>query len=188
MSEDVPYLKSVCVYCGASNKVEGRYKDCAITLGKGLAENNMHLVYGGGDVGLMGLIATAVMDHGGTVTGIIPEHLRQREVQNEKITELIVVDHMHPRKRLMIEKSDAFVVLPGGIGTLDETFESLTWKSLGLHEKPIFFLNLDDYWDPVFDMLRHMEKHGFLHTPVWQLFDVVDDVDSLIGILSSWQQ
>ena len=138
---------SVCVYCGSSSRVSDTYKDAAHQLGTLLGENGHQLVYGGGRVGLMGIVADATLAAGGSVVGIIPEHIQVLEVEHTGLTELLVVDSMHTRKRMMVDRSDAFVVLPGGLGTLDETFEILTWKQLRLHDKPIVVANIDGYWD-----------------------------------------
>ena len=131
------------------SRVSDTYKDAAHQLGTLLGQNGHQLVYGGGRVGLMGIVADATLAAGGPVVGIIPEHIQVLEVEHTGLTELLVVDSMHTRKRMMVDRSDAFVVLPGGLGTLDETFEILTWKQLRLHDKPIVVANIDGYWDPL---------------------------------------
>jgi len=177
-------ILSVCVYCGASNDVDNVYKKAAESLGQLLAEHGKCLVYGGGHVGLMGIIADAALEAGGDVVGIIPEHIQDQEEKHSRLTELHVVKTMHERKQMMAEKSDAFVILPGGLGTLDETFEILTWKYLGLHSKPIVLLNIDDYWTPLVDMVNHMVKSGFSKKHHRDLFQVIEHVDDLFPTLA----
>jgi uncharacterized protein (TIGR00730 family) len=142
-------IGQLCVYCGSSGAVEARYREAASELGVRLAAAGIELVYGGGRVGLMGLLADAVLSAGGQVIGVIPRRLLDAEVAHRGVTELIIVDNMRDRKRLMAEKADAFAVLPGGIGTLDELFEILSWKQLGLHDKPILLVDIGGYWTPL---------------------------------------
>src|SRR6188768_3897094 len=149
-------IKTVCVYCGSGPGSNPRFVESAHALGKTFAENNIRLVYGGGSVGLMGSVAKSTLDHGGSVTGIIPDFLRNREHALSRVQELIVTPDMHERKRLMFERSDAFVALPGGIGTLEELVEQLTWKQLGRHTKPILLANVDGFWEPLLALLAHM--------------------------------
>jgi uncharacterized protein (TIGR00730 family) len=148
-----------------------------------MAEQNIRLVYGGGHVGLMGVIADSVLEAGGEVTGIIPEHIHVRELQHTSLTELIVVDSMHTRKKLMADKSEAFIVLPGGYGTLDETFEIITWKHLDLHEYPIILLNIEGYWNKFIELVDFQIAAGFIHHAKRHMFTVVDTVDEAIKIL-----
>jgi len=155
-------IKTVCVYCGSGAGTNPRFIESAIALGKTLAENNVGLVYGGGSVGLMGAVATSVLEHGGTVTGIIPEFLTKRENMLTGAQELIVTHDMHERKRLMFERSDAFVALPGGIGTLEELVEQLTWQQLGRHSKPILLANIDNFWEPLLELIAHMRATAFI--------------------------
>jgi uncharacterized protein (TIGR00730 family) len=155
-------IKTVCVYCGSGPGTNPRFVESAIALGKSLAENNVGLVYGGGSVGLMGAVATSVLEHGGIVTGIIPEFLTRRENMLIGAQELIVTHDMHERKRLMFERSDAFVALPGGIGTLEELVEQLTWQQLGRHSKPILLANIDDFWEPLLELIAHMRSTAFI--------------------------
>ena len=149
-------IKTVCVYCGSGSGSNPRFVEAAIALGKVFAENNIRLVYGGGSVGLMGAVAKSVLDHGGTVTGIIPDFLANRERMNPNLTELVVTPDMHERKRLMFERSDAFVALPGGVGTLEELVEQMTWQQLGRHTKPVLLANIDNFWEPLIALLTHM--------------------------------
>jgi len=155
-------IKTICVYCGSGPGSNPRFIEAAIALGKVLAENRIRLVYGGGSIGLMGALATSVLDHGGTVTGIIPDFLTSRENALTRVQELIVTPDMHERKRLMFERSDAFVALPGGVGTLEELVEQLTWKQLGRHTKPILLANIDGFWEPLLALLAHMRTTQFI--------------------------
>jgi uncharacterized protein (TIGR00730 family) len=155
-------IKTVCVYCGSGPGTNPRFVEAAIGLGKALAENGIRLVYGGGSIGLMGAVATSVLDHGGTVTGIIPDFLTTRENALKRVQEMIVTPDMHERKRLMFERSDAFVALPGGIGTLEELVEQLTWQQLGRHAKPILMANIDGFWEPLLALLAHMRATQFI--------------------------
>lgn len=155
-------IKTVCVYCGSGSGTNPRFVEAAIALGKVFAENNIRLVYGGGSVGLMGAVARSVLDHGGTVTGIIPDFLANRERMNPDLTELVVTPDMHERKRLMFERSDAFVALPGGVGTLEELVEQMTWQQLGRHTKPVLLANIDNFWEPLLALLAHMHATEFI--------------------------
>jgi uncharacterized protein (TIGR00730 family) len=155
-------IKTVCVYCGSGSGSNPRFVEAAIALGKVFAENGIRLVYGGGSVGLMGAVAKSVLDHGGTVTGIIPDFLANRERMNPNLTELVVTPDMHERKRLMFERSDAFVALPGGVGTLEELVEQMTWQQLGRHTKPVLLANIDNFWEPLIALLTHMRANQFI--------------------------
>jgi uncharacterized protein (TIGR00730 family) len=155
-------IKTVCVYCGSGPGTNPKFVESAIALGKSLAENGVGLVYGGGSIGLMGAVATSVLDNGGTVTGIIPDFLTKRENALSRAQELIVTHDMHERKRLMFERSDAFVALPGGIGTLEELVEQLTWQQLGRHSKPILLANIENFWEPLLQLLGHMRSTAFI--------------------------
>ena len=159
---DMNKIKTVCVYCGSGPGTNPRFVEAAIALGKNFAENNIRLVYGGGSVGLMGAVAKSVLEHGGAVTGIIPDFLRARENALTKVQEMIVTPDMHERKRLMFERSDAFVALPGGVGTLEELVEMLTWQQLGRHAKPILLANIDGFWEPLLALLAHMRSAQFI--------------------------
>ena len=155
-------INTVCVYCGSGPGTNPRFVEAAQGLGKILAENNVRLVYGGGSVGLMGAIAKSTILHGGAVTGIIPDFLRARENALTSVQEMIVTPDMHERKRLMFEHSDAFVALPGGIGTLEELVEQMTWQQLGRHTKPVLVANIDGFWDPLISLLAHMRETAFI--------------------------
>ena len=154
-------LQTVCVYCGASTRVSPHYLEAATAVGTALGENALNVVYGGGRAGLMGAVADAALQAGGKVIGIIPQHLQDREEKHDDLTELHVVASMHERKQLMVMKSDAFVILPGGYGTLDEAFEILTWKQLGLHNKPILFVNISGFWSPLKDFKAKLLEENF---------------------------
>jgi uncharacterized protein (TIGR00730 family) len=155
-------IRTVCVYCGSGPGTNPRFVEAAIAFGKALSEDGIRLVYGGGSVGLMGAVASSVLDHGGMVTGIIPEFLTGRENALKRVQELIVTPDMHERKRLMFEHSDAFVALPGGVGTLEELVEQLTWQQLGRHTKPILLANIDGFWEPLLALLAHMRETEFI--------------------------
>jgi uncharacterized protein (TIGR00730 family) len=155
-------IKTVCVYCGSGPGTNPHFVEAAVALGKSLAENKVGLVYGGGSVGLMGAVATSTLDHGGKVTGIIPDFLTSREHALSRVQEMIVTRDMHERKRLMFERSDAFVALPGGVGTLEELVEQLTWQQLGRHSKPILLANIDGFWEPLLALLTHMRATAFI--------------------------
>ena len=158
----VTQISNVCVYCGSGPGTNPRFVEAAKDFGKILAENKINLVYGGGSLGLMGAVAASVLDNGGTVTGIIPDFLTTRENALTRIQEMIVTPDMHERKRLMFERSDAFVALPGGIGTLEELVEQLTWQQLGRHSKPILLANIDGFWEPLLALLAHMRETAFI--------------------------
>ena len=155
-------IKTVCVYCGSGPGSNPRFVEAAIGLGKTFAENNIRLVYGGGSVGLMGAVAKSTLEHGGSVTGIIPDFLKARENALTRVQEMIVTPDMHERKRLMFERSDAFVALPGGVGTLEELVEQMTWQQLGRHSKPVLLANIDGFWEPLMALLSHMRATEFI--------------------------
>src|ERR1700730_16943861 len=159
---DMNKIKTVCVYCGSGPGTNPHFVEAAIALGKALVDNGIRLVYGGGSIGLMGAVATSVLDHGGSVTGIIPDFLTTRENALKRVQEMIVTPDMHERKRLMFEHSDAFVALPGGIGTLEELVEQLTWQQLGRHSKPVLLANIEGFWEPLLALLAHMRATQFI--------------------------
>lgn len=155
-------IKTICVYCGSGPGTNPHFIKSAVDLGRIMAENGIGLVYGGGSIGLMGAVAKSVLEHGGRVTGIIPEFLTRRENALMGAQELIVTHDMHERKRLMFERSDAFVALPGGIGTLEELVEQLTWQQLGRHKKPILIANIAGFWEPLMALFAHMRDTAFI--------------------------
>jgi len=171
---------SVCVYCGARFGNNPAYGTAATTLGHALAHEGWRLVYGAGDVGLMGAVATAAQASNGDTFGVIPQHLLKMEVGKRDLTSFIVTENMHERKKVMFMNSNAIVVLPGGAGSLDEFFEALTWRQLGLHEKPVYLLNIAGYWDPLMDLIDHVIAQGFAENTLKSYISVVDDVPALI--------
>jgi len=178
-------IKRVCVYCGSSSRVDQAFKDSAVKLGQNIVESGWGVVYGGGRVGLMGLVADSALEKGGEVIGIIPEHIQAREVEHNDLTELHVVDSMHIRKQMMVDKSDAFVILAGGLGTLDEFFELMTWKQLGLHDKPIVVVNVNGYWTKLIEGIHNIASEGFMREEDLGLFAVVDSVDDVAETLKN---
>jgi uncharacterized protein (TIGR00730 family) len=179
----MPRIRSVCVYCGSAGAVDQRYRAAADELGHSLAAAGITLVFGGGRIGLMGIAADAALAGGGQVIGVIPASLRDAELAHSGVSELVVVDTMHDRKRVMAERSDAFAVLPGGIGTLDETFEILTWRQLALHDKPIFLIDVAGYWQPLRALLDHIVAQRFATSLVPRLVEIVPSVSALMVAL-----
>lgn len=160
-------IQSVCVYCGSFPGNDPLYREAGKTVGLAIAEAGLRLVYGGGTKGVMGAVSSAAMGAGAKVTGIIPEFLMAKEATEEALEtldELVVTQDMHERKHLMFERADAFITLPGGIGTVEEIIEIMTWGQLGRHHKPVLFGNIGGFWDPLLDLLEHMRKEGFIHS------------------------
>jgi uncharacterized protein (TIGR00730 family) len=178
-------IQNVCVYCGSSSRVDDVYKEAATKMGQLIAAEGWGVVYGGGRVGLMGLVADAALEKNAPVIGIIPEHIQEREVQHNDLTELYVVDTMHVRKQMMVDKSQGFIILAGGLGTLDELFELLTWKQLGLHDKPIVVVNINGYWTKMLEAVRHIASEGFMREEDLNMFVVVESVDDVPGALKN---
>jgi uncharacterized protein (TIGR00730 family) len=178
-------VKRICVYCGSAEGRLPAYRAAADDLGRSLAEAGIELVYGGGRIGLMGRVANAVLAAGGRVTGIIPAHLHDQEVGHHGVTELLVVGSMHERKQRMFDMSDAFAVLPGGLGTLDETFEIITWKQLSLHDKPVIIVDVAGYWAPLIALIDHTLDSGFAPPRARGFFTVVDSVEALMQALAT---
>lgn len=173
-------IANVCVYCGSGNGRNKAYAKAARDLGKALAGNDVGLVYGGGSLGLMGEVAKSTIKSGGHVTGIIPTFLSEREQMLTEVNELVVVDDMHQRKMLMFERSDAFIALPGGIGTLEELVEQLTWSQLGRHRKPIVLVNIENFWAPFLALLKHMREETFIRDGLQVSFYVVEEVAQIL--------
>lgn len=173
-------VRAVCVYCGSGHGENPDYTEGAQVLGRALAEANIGLVYGGGGLGLMGEVARATLEAGGKVTGIIPEFLTEREHMLRDVTDLVVTADMHERKKLMFERSDAFVALPGGIGTLEELVEQLTWSQLGQHTKPIVIANINDFWSPFIHLLEHMRGQAFIRPGLEVTYGVVSDAHEIV--------
>jgi len=178
---------SVAVFCGSRFGARPVYRDAAIELGHGLAARGMRLVYGGGNVGLMGTIADATLIKGGRVLGVIPEFLRAREVMHEGVLDLIVTDSMHERKKIMFAEADAFVVMPGGLGTFDEMMEIMTWKQLSLHAKPIYLVDIAGWADQLIGTIARAIEEGFADPGAERLFAVVPDVETVLARLETAQ-
>lgn len=179
-------IRSICVYCGSSDGRDPVYRAAALTLGQCMGEAGIRLIYGGGTKGIMGAVADGVMAAGGKVTGIIPDFLLNkegRESELQKLDELIVTADMHERKHTMFERSDAFVTLPGGIGTVEEIVEIMTWAQLGRHRKPMVFANINGFWDPMLTLLDHMSGEGFIHTQHLVKPLVVDRAEDILGAI-----
>lgn len=177
-------IKSVTVYCSSSNRSPKEYFDAASELGKGLAERGISLVFGGGNIGLMGCIANAAMENGGTVRGIIPRFLEEKEIAHYGITELHIVETMHERKMKLAEWADAFIVLPGGFGTLDELVEVITWRQLGHHTKPILLLNIDNFWDPLLGFFDSLAERNLVKPDHTGLYQACSTTEEIFGHLS----
>jgi len=183
-------IRSICVYCGSQDGGNGAYRQAAETFGKLMAQRGLRLVYGAGAKGIMGAIARSVLKHGGEVTGIIPEFLLGKEASHgwlPQLTEAIVTADMHERKHRMFDRADAFVALPGGIGTLEEIVEILTWAQLARHKKPIGLLNVKGFWDPLMTLLDHMRSEGFVHTQSLICPIVGDDPEKLLDAIAGAQ-
>ena len=173
-------INSICVYCASGPGNNPAFMEAARKLGRILAENNIRLVYGGGSVGLMGALAESVLDHGGSVTGVIPDFLVNREHMLLRVQERVITPDMHERKRVMFERADAFVALPGGVGTLEELVEQLTWAQLGRHKKPIMILNISRFWDPLCVLLEQMGKLDFIRANLPVKLLVADGVEEIL--------
>ena len=178
------YISSACVYCGSSPHVPDTFKKAATDLGMLLARHHIRLVYGGGKTGLMGLVAKAALENKGHVLGYMTTFLHGYEGGYEDITDFHLVESMHERKQHMFEASDSFIILPGGLGTLDEAFEVMTWKQVGLHDKQIIIVDIDGYWSTLFEsVFDHMIKNGFVREADRDLFTLVKDVEGVIDAL-----
>jgi uncharacterized protein (TIGR00730 family) len=176
-------MKSIAVFCGAAAGHDAVYMSKAREVGRAIAQRGLGVVYGGGHVGLMGAVADAAMEAGGTVVGVIPGFMTERELAHDRVTELVVVNDMHERKMVMHQRSQAVITLPGGFGTMDELFELLTWRQLGLHAKPMGLLNVNGFYDGLLEQMARMERDGFLHgvTRVITSTDSDDLIDRLIA-------
>ena len=180
-------MKHLCVYCGSNTGSKPIYLEQAIALGTRLAADGIGLVYGGGNIGLMGAVADAVMQAGGEVTGVIPKQLMEWEVGHRGVTNLEVVGSMHERKSRMFELADGFVALPGGFGTLEEIIEMLTWRQLGIGNKPCAFLDVAGYWSPIAAMMDRMVGDRFLHPDQRQDLWIGDDIDTMLGWMKAYE-
>ncbi|PBB93835.1 TIGR00730 family Rossman fold protein [Mesorhizobium sp. WSM3864] len=179
-------IRSVCVYCGSSPGRDEAYVKAGHLLGRSLAKSGLRLIYGGGTKGIMGAVADGALKAGGKVTGIIPRFLINKEATEtalDKLDELVITDNMHERKHRMFEKSDAFVALPGGIGTVEEIVEIMTWAQLGHHRKPIVFANIRAFWDPMLALIEHMSGEGFIHTAHRVKPLVVNDPEAIVAAI-----
>lgn len=179
-------INSICVYCGSKPGIDAVFMESATILGRQLAQAGITLVYGGGARGIMGAVSNSVREGGGTIRGIIPEFLLHKEGDGDispEDPEILVVDSMHERKQKMFELSDAFIALPGGLGTLEEIVEIMTWAQLGRHQKPIAFLNVNGFWDPMLKLLDHMKSSGFIHTANLVQPVVISEAENVIDRL-----
>ena len=183
-------IRSVCVYCGSSPGNDELYVKAGHALGRSIAQAGLELIYGGGGKGIMGAVADGALRAGGKVTGIIPRFLMTRESTQaalQRLDDLIVTENMHQRKHAMFEKSDAFVALPGGIGTLEEIVEVMTWAQLGQHPKPILIANIANFWEPLLALLAHMAKLGFVHSPERARYLMTDSIDAIVPMLRAFR-
>jgi hypothetical protein len=180
-------MASICVYCGGASDVQTKYLDMAFDFGAAMAESNLALVYGGGGTGLMGRLADGVLSKDGSATGIMPLILKNKEAQHKGLTEFLTVPDMHTRKRLMVDMSEASVVLPGGLGTLEEFFEIYTWRKLGIHQLPILLFNAYGYWDPLLQLIRNIIDEKFTHKNDDKRFIVVETIDQTIATLQAFE-
>lgn len=176
-------LTSVCVYCGSSFGSDASHEAEATRLGQLIAEAGLRLVYGGGSVGLMGTVANAALEAGGKVTGIIPRFLEKREVMLKSLKDLVITDDMHERKHMMFQRSDAFIALPGGIGTLEEAVEMMTWAQLGQHRKPVLLANINGFWSPLLELLDHMRAQGYIRPDTEVPYLVARKTDDILPML-----
>ena len=176
-------LKSICVFCGARSGTNPAHIAAAVAMGRAIATNGWRLVYGAGDIGLMGEVARSAQVAGAQTMGVIPVHLMDQEIGKRDLTQFVITQDMHERKKVMFMNCDAIVVLPGGAGSLDEFFEVLTWAQIGLHKKPIYLVNIDGYWQPLIGLLDHIVAQGFAAPTVHSLYTVVPDVASVTAVL-----
>lgn len=180
-----PLLKTICVYCGSSDKVHPDYLGGARQLGAIIAQRGIRLVYGAGSTGLMGAVANGALENGGEVTGVIPSYFNTPQLAHHSLTRLEVVETIHVRKARLAELADAFIALPGGYGTFEEFFEILTWAQIGLHKKPIGLLNLRDYFDPLMQMVKQAQKEGFIYDEHRALFHIQANPEMLLNALAN---
>jgi uncharacterized protein (TIGR00730 family) len=176
-------IRTVCVYCASSDRTPAVYLDAAARLGRTLAEAGLAIVYGGSSLGSMGRMAAAALDAGGRVTGVLPRFMDELEWGNRSLTELRLVDDMHERKRLMLELSDAVIALPGGCGTLEELFEAITWKRLGLYFGPVVLVNVNRFYDPCIELLHRTVEEGFMNPRHREMWDVVAEPEQVVDAL-----
>ncbi len=180
-------MKAVCVFCGSSDEVGAKYIEVARHMGEVMAQRKLQLIFGGGSTGLMGAVADAVLDASGEVIGVLPEYFNKPELAHSRLTRLELVDGMHARKARMTELADAFVALPGGFGTLEELFETLTWAQIGLHKKPVGLLNVYSYFDDLLKFLNHANKEGFTFWEHQKLYSQAEQPEDLLDALAAYQ-
>jgi uncharacterized protein (TIGR00730 family) len=178
-------IRNVCVYCGSAAGTDPLFVHAASVLGRALAEAEVGLVYGGGNTGLMGEMARSVLAHGGHVTGIIPDFLKSRELMLKEAQDLVIVADMHTRKRLMFERADAFVALPGGVGTLEELVEQLSWVQLDRHRKPVLIVDIAGFWRPLLNLFAHMRDHGFIRPDFEVRYLVAEKIADVLPMLEA---
>jgi hypothetical protein len=178
-------IHSLAVFCGSRVGINPAYAAAGRTLGRGLGQAGIRLVFGGGRIGIMGVVADAVLETGGTVLGVIPEFLTQWEVAHTAVTEMVITDSMHTRKRRLYEESDAFLIMPGGLGTFDEAFEIITWRQLRLHDKPILLCNVEGWAEPLVATIDHAIAQGFADPACRRLFEVIDGVPAVLERLQT---
>ena len=176
--------RSICVFCGSRKGILPAYEAAATELGRQIAQHGWRLVYGAGDVGLMGAVANAAQAGGAETFGVIPEHLVKWEVGKTDLSHYIVTETMHERKKVMFMNCDAVAVLPGGAGSMDEFFEVVTWRQLGLHEKPVLLVNIDGYWDPLIALMRHVVDQGFADASLLEFVTICEDIDAVMEELT----
>ncbi len=181
-------IQSVCVFCGAQNAVPKQHLDMAREFGGDLAKNQIQLVYGGGDCGLMGAVANGALEQGGKVLGVFPRSLGRIEVEHQGLSEMHFVDSMHERKQIMYDNADTFVVLPGGFGTMDEMFEVITWRQIKIHEKDVIIYNHEGFWDPLIKLLDHMIDLRFAREETRTFYTVVNTKEELYALLQMKQE
>lgn len=177
--------QSICVFCGSRSGTNPAYEAAATTLGKAIAQKNWRLVYGAGDVGLMGAVARSNQAANGKTFGVIPTHLLKREVGKTDLDQFVITENMHERKKVMFMNCDAVILLPGGAGSLDEFFEVLTWRQIGLHDKPIVLLNVENYWGPLLTLVDHIIDQGFADASIKDFFTIANTVDDAMAQLST---
>ena len=180
-------MKSICVFCGSSTGNNAKYRATANHLGKLIAQRKLTLIYGGGNIGLMGEIANSVLAHRGKAIGVIPQFLVEKELVHEGLSEVRIVESMHERKAVMAELADGFIALPGGFGTLEETIEVLTWAQLGLHRKPLGLLNVEKYYNSLYQFFKHMVNEQFLHTEYKDMILIKDNAADMLESLTTYK-
>lgn len=175
-------LQNICIYCSAASNLDPAYQEAATDTAKILAQHHKHIIYGGAHIGLMGIVADTALQNGAKVTGVIPENLKDRELAHDGLTKLHITPDLQTRQKMMADLSDAFIILPGGLGTMAEFFEIVTWKALGYHAKPIIFLNVKNYWDPLLVTLENAQQQGFFHNSDPDLFSIINTPQDIMSV------